>query len=237
MRKICGLLLSVTVTMTAFTAVASPAVASAGGDAAQFLALTNQTRAAHGLAPLIVDSALVSMAQGWSNHMAAAGDISHNPNLSSQAPSNWQHLGENVGMGPSVASIQQAFLDSPHHYANIVNGDFRHVGIAVAYSGGTIFVTVDFMRTFQDGASAATPATSAPRSTPAPARATPVATRTATRTAAAPAATAPKPFAAPKPAVVAAFAPVATPAPDPKLPTQQLAMVLSQLRALDQHAA
>jgi hypothetical protein len=230
MRRICGLLLSVTVTMAAFTAVAAPAGASAAGDASQFLALTNQVRAQKGLPALTVDGSLVSMAQGWSNKMAAAGTISHNPNLSTQAPSNWQRLGENVGMGPSVGSIQQAFLNSPHHYANIVNGEFRHVGIAVAYSGNTIFVTVDFMRTFQDGAA------------PAPVAASKAPAAVARPAAAAPRATAPAASAASKPTAVAAaspapnVAPVATP-PTPKSPPAQLAIVLSQLRALDQHAA
>jgi hypothetical protein len=239
MRKICGLLLSIAVTTTAFTAIAAPAGASAASDASQFLALTNQVRAQKGLPALAAHGGLVSMAQGWSNKMAAAGDISHNPSLSAQAPSNWQRLGENVGMGPSVSSIQQAFVNSPHHYANIVNGEFRHVGIAVAYSGTTIFVTVDFMRTFQDGTAAAPAA--APAAKPAPAAKAPAAKpvaaapRAATPTAVPAKATA---VAAATPAPNTAPAPAATPAPPaPKTPPAQLTIVLSQLRALDQHAA
>jgi hypothetical protein len=239
MRKICGLLLSVTVSLTVFSALASPAGASAATDASRFVALTNQTRAQHGLPALTVSGTLVGIAQGWSDHMAAAGTISHNPNLSAQAPSNWQNLGENVGMGGSVDAIEQAFLNSPHHYTNIVSPDFREVGIAVTYSGSTLFVTVDFMRTFQDTAAAPAPAP-APRPAAAPRPMYPVAAQpVAARPAAVPAAVpvANGPGVTSPPAVVAA---VSTPAPAagaPPVPSRQLAIVMSQLHALDQQSS
>ena len=234
MRKICGLLLSVTVTMTVFTALAPSAGASAASDASQFVALTNQVRAQKGLPALTVHTGLISVAQGWSNHMAAAGTISHNPNLAAQAPSNWAKLGENVGMGGSVSSVQQAFINSPHHYTNIVNPDFREVGVAVTWSGSTLFVTLDFMQTFQDASGAPAPApapkpVAAPKPAPKPA---PVAAKPAT----APVAKTAAPT-SPAPAVAAATAaaPAATPAAP--VPSRQLAFVMSQLHALDEQAA
>ncbi|HMC53165.1 MAG TPA: CAP domain-containing protein, partial [Acidimicrobiales bacterium] len=127
--------------------------ADAPTDAAQFVSLTNQLRASQGLGALSVDPALTAMASRWSDQMAAAGTISHNPNLATQAPSDWQTLGENVGMGPSVTSIHDAFVASPHHYENLVNTSYAYVGVGVTISNGTIFVTEDFM-----GTGGATPA-------------------------------------------------------------------------------
>ncbi len=232
MRKICGLLLSVTVTMTVFTALAPSAGASAASDASRFVSLTNQVRASKGLPALTVHSGLVSVAQGWSDHMAAAGIISHNPNLAAQAPSNWAKLGENVGMGGSVDAVQQAFINSSHHYANIVNPDFREVGVAVTWSGSTLFVTLDFMQTFQDAGAAPAPAV-APAPKPV-AVAAPKPAPVASRPAAVPVAkTAAPASAAPAVAAVAAAAPAPAPAP---APSRQLAFVMSQLHALDQQA-
>ncbi|MBV8979766.1 MAG: CAP domain-containing protein, partial [Acidimicrobiia bacterium] len=109
----------------------------------QFLDLTNQLRSSLGIQTLTPQPQLTTMARNWSAQMAAAGTISHNPNLTSQAPSNWTALGENVGMGGAVAAIQTAFINSPHHYENLANGAYNFVGIGVVDSNGTIFVTVD----------------------------------------------------------------------------------------------
>ncbi len=45
----------------------------------------------------------------------------------------WTKLGENVGTGPSNDPIWNAFVNSAHHYANIVDPDFNRVGVGVAY--------------------------------------------------------------------------------------------------------
>ena len=52
-----------------------------------------------------------------------------------------------MGQGGDVDSLQQAFVNSPSHYHNLVDPAFNLVGIGVVYgSGGMIFVTVDFMQ-------------------------------------------------------------------------------------------
>ena len=159
-------------TFAAGFVTAPSAGADAATEASRFVSLLNQLRASKGLAPLAVDPALTAMAANWSDHMAAAGGISHNPNLANLAPSNWQTLGENVGMGPTVQSIHDAFVASPHHYENLVNASYGYVGIAVTDSNGTIFVTEDFMGT---GGAAYTPA---PAPAPLPAAVTLAAVQT-----------------------------------------------------------
>ena len=113
-------------------------------DAGQFLTLLNQLRASTGVAPLNVDPRLVQVAQAWSDHMAADGTLAHNPNLATQAPSGWTVLGENVGVGGDVSALHNAFVNSPEHYRNMVDGRFNSVGIAVTPGPGVLWVTVDF---------------------------------------------------------------------------------------------
>jgi hypothetical protein len=118
--------------------------ASAGSDGAAFVARTNDARRAHGLRPYAVAADLTAVAYRHSAEMAAQQRLYHNPRLASQV-SNWQAVGENVGMGGSVDSIQGAFLRSPEHRANILANDFTEVGIAtVTDSRGAIWVTEVF---------------------------------------------------------------------------------------------
>jgi len=153
--------------MMALTVVPEAAFADTGSDEATFVAKLNGLRSSKGLRPLAVNGGLTNMARGWSSQMASSGGISHNPSLAAQAPGNWVRLGENVGMGPNVDSLNDAFVASPTHYANIVNGYYDSVGVGVVQSGGTMFVTFDFMST--GGAPQVLSATAAPRSAAAPA--------------------------------------------------------------------
>ncbi len=112
-----------------------------------FVAQINQLRASQGLPTLQVDGTMLGVARSWSDTMAAQGYISHNPYLASQAPAGWTKLGENVGVGYNVASLMQAFINSPAHYANLVDPTWNYVSVGVSYSpDGRMFVTQDFMR-------------------------------------------------------------------------------------------
>lgn len=210
------------------TAIAPAAHADSVSEEAQFLDLTNQLRASLGIQQLTPNAQLISVARNWSAQMAAAGTISHNPALTSQAPSNWTQLGENVGMGGAVGAIQTAFINSPHHYENLANGAYNQVGIGVVDSNGTIFVTVDFMAAPVSGGGsvpkpAAPKATSPPRTAPA----------------AAPRAAAPRPVTAPPTtpaapaAAPAASAPTPTPAPVAVQGSAAFPQILEQLRSVD----
>src|SRR3981081_2261734 len=81
---------------------------------AQFVAKINALRVSKGLVALVPDGHLTDVARAWSAGMAQAGGISHNPNFPNQV-SGWRKLGENVGVGPSVDWLEQAFEASPHH--------------------------------------------------------------------------------------------------------------------------
>jgi hypothetical protein len=127
-------------------AVVAPAAAFADSSSleAQFVAGINAQRSAHGLSPYSVAYDLVSVARGHSSAMASGQSLYHNPSLTSQV-TGWQAVGENVGEGPSVGDLQVAFMNSPEHRANILDGDFTQGGVGVGVDkGGIIWVTEDF---------------------------------------------------------------------------------------------
>lgn len=146
------------------TLAIAPGTAQADGNVGAFLAHLNGLRASKGLPALALNGELSSVAQTHSQQMAAQGTIFHNSSLKTQV-SNWQTLGENVGMGPSVSAIDNAFDNSPGHYANEVNTSYTQVGIgSVTNANGQIFVTLDFRRPMN----ASTPAPPAPKKTTTP---------------------------------------------------------------------
>ena len=125
-----------------------PASASPAGEESCFLSAINAARSAAGAAPLSVQGDLLRISRIWSQTMATASQLFHDPNLTKLAPSNWQALGENVGMGPTCDSIARSFMNSPEHRKNILDPGFTAVGVGVVDSAdGTIWVTEDFMGT------------------------------------------------------------------------------------------
>lgn len=137
--------------VTAVTGIVAPNVASAQAAdrdpnllETQFITAVNSLRSSQGLAAFIVDSETRTVAMGWTEKMAAAGSISHNPNLAKEITASWRKLGENVGTGPDVASVEEAFENSPGHRRNLLDPEFTHVSITVVARGDRIFVTQQF---------------------------------------------------------------------------------------------
>ena len=129
-----------------------------------FLAKINASRSAAGLGPLSVDGGLRSHARNHTQDMIDSGGIYHSTSAELQAAggSGWSKLGENVGRGGTVASLHDAFMNSPGHKANILGG-YNKVGIGTGTSGGLLYVTVVFM---QKGSSTATTTTTTPPQSP-----------------------------------------------------------------------
>lgn len=128
-----------------------------------FVAAVNQERAAAGLAAVSVAADLVGVARQHAVVMADGQDLHHNPNLTTQV-SGWQKVGENVGKGPSVAPIQQAFMESPAHRANVLDPDWTEIGVGVEARDGRLWV----VEVFRQPEAAAAPAPP-PEPAPAPA--------------------------------------------------------------------
>ncbi len=159
--------LLVAVLLIAGLVVASPAERSDAADVgaeSQFVSLTNGVRASQGLPPLEMHGNLTAKARGWAQTMANSGGIFHS-NLPDGITVNWYRLGENVGKGPSVDSIHTALVNSPGHYANLVDPGFRYIGVGVVNANGIIYVSEVFMEpTSQPAPAAPTSATGTPNS-------------------------------------------------------------------------
>ncbi len=148
MKKLWAPVVAVCIVLSGATVLASPAAADTGSDEMAFVHKLNELRASHGLPALGTKGELFDMARAWSGRMAAAGGISHNPDMAAQAPANWARIGENVGVGPDVQSLHNAFVASPLHFKNMIDPGFDWVGVGVVYgTAGIIYVTVNFMRT------------------------------------------------------------------------------------------
>jgi hypothetical protein len=138
--------LFVTAALSALVFLAAPAHADALSDEQQFVVAINQMRSNLGLGPLAVDANLTDVARGWAQKMADAGAISHNPGLAGAVTSDWQKVGENVGVGPTVAQLMDAFTKSPHHYANLSDPSFTYIGVGVVYRGKSMYTSHEFMQ-------------------------------------------------------------------------------------------
>ncbi len=229
--RLIALSTAVAVALTLF--VAGPAAQASGNDAAALVTKLNQLRAQQGLPPLTVDAELTGIGQRWAQHMAQNGTLAHNPDFSAQVTQQWLKLGENVGTGGSADSIHQALVSSAAHYRNMVDPAFTHVGVGAVWSGGTLWVSQQFMRL--EASADPAPAAAQPAPSPAPAPApSPAASPEPAPTAPA----APAPVAAPA-APQAGAAPGAASSAEPAAPVAgdgaglRVVRALEPLRALD----
>jgi hypothetical protein len=162
-RRTTGSLVTAALAASMMVAL-SPAPATASGpNTSSILSAVNSSRASVGRRPLSLRSDLSGVAHRWSQKMAASGTLKHNPNLTGQV-SGWRWVGENVGYGPDWRAVENAFMNSPGHRANILDKDYSQIGIGVVVSGGRVWITQVF-RAPSGSASA-----SKPRSKPASGR-------------------------------------------------------------------
>ena len=164
------LTITVTLLLVATTLLAVP-VASAQGPTrdfnaeSDFLTSLNSQRVAGGLAPLALQGSMTAAADGWALSMVNGSFLAHADDFLTGTPSNWIKVGENVGRGQSVNSLTSAFMTSPSHRANIMDGSYTHIGIAVYIhpTDGRIYTTHRFAALSAPAAPApAAPAPAAP---------------------------------------------------------------------------
>ncbi|MFD2629401.1 CAP domain-containing protein [Oceanobacillus kapialis] len=105
--------------------------------------LTNQERAKQGLAPLKIDTELSKVAREKSRDMASSGYFAHNsPNYGSpfdmmkQFGISYSTAGENIAKGQRTPEeVVNAWMNSEGHRANIMNGNFTHIGVGYVEQG------------------------------------------------------------------------------------------------------
>ncbi|MGW6654964.1 SCP-like extracellular [Streptomyces sp. CB02130] len=118
----------------------SPTDASARSEV---LALVNQERAKVGCSPLSTSAPLTSLAQNFSEDMAARGFFDHtDPDGDTPwdraAQAGVQGLAaENIARGQAAAqAVMEGWMNSEGHRANILNCDYKTIGIGVHEGSG-----------------------------------------------------------------------------------------------------
>ncbi|MGW2637984.1 CAP domain-containing protein [Streptomyces sp. NPDC001348] len=118
---------------------------------AEVLKLVNEERAKVGCSALSANSSLTKLAEGFSSDMAARGFFDH---TDPDGATPWDRAakagisglgGENIARGQAdAASVMEAWMNSPGHRANILNCDFKTLGVGVHYGSGGPWWTQDF---------------------------------------------------------------------------------------------
>ncbi len=125
----------------------------------EIVRLSNEQRQAHGIPPVTAHITLEQAATAHSTEMAQLGYFSHDsPTPGRENPhkrikstgSNARTTGENIATftGHPEASIASksviGWMNSPPHRKNLLDPSFTHMGIGVARTGQTFYVTQNF---------------------------------------------------------------------------------------------
>jgi uncharacterized protein YkwD len=112
----------------------------------QVLDALNADRKTHGRRALPVQIDAQNKAQAWAERLARENRLYHSK-LSDGISTKWCSLGENVGYGPSVAAIQDGYMKSPGHRANVLDTKWNGVGVGYATNGNRIYTVQVFIKT------------------------------------------------------------------------------------------
>jgi uncharacterized protein YkwD len=118
---------------------------------AEVLKLVNVERTKVGCSPVAANSALTDLAQAFSEDMDARDFFDHT-DPSGLSP--WDRAakagitglgGENIARGQaSPEAVMEAWMNSPGHRANILNCDFKTLGVGAQFGSGGPWWTQDF---------------------------------------------------------------------------------------------
>lgn len=113
----------------------------------QMLGLTNEDREQRDRRELDFAAALSKYAKSHSEAMARRGYLFHSSEDQLRAVLNgydWSIAGENVGLGGSLESLENAFMESRLHRKNILRREFIRAAVGVVREDDRLWVTVIF---------------------------------------------------------------------------------------------
>jgi uncharacterized protein YkwD len=113
----------------------------------QMLGLTNEDRIRHDRVRLDFASRISRYAKRHSEAMARKGNLFHSTEDQLRRAlerSEWSLAGENVGVGNSLESLEDAFMASKLHRQNILRPSFRDAAVGIVREHGRLWVTVIF---------------------------------------------------------------------------------------------
>jgi uncharacterized protein YkwD len=107
----------------------------------------NEARDKRGARRLDRRGFLVRAARRHSRWMADTEQRVHRSDLASYVGNrDWNVIGENIGYGPSMEVLHDAFMASPPHRRNALDRRYKNVGVGMALGDdGRIWVTVLFL--------------------------------------------------------------------------------------------
>jgi len=119
-------------------------------DADRILELVNVERTTRGLVPLTRNTQLDAAALAHARDMRDNAFFDHTGSDGSTvgvrataAGYPWTLVGENIGLASVTPQrMMQLWMDSTGHRANILNSDFRELGVAVETNGDVLWVQV-----------------------------------------------------------------------------------------------
>jgi uncharacterized protein YkwD len=117
----------------------------------QVLTLVNVERAKIGCSPLVMDQPLAKLAEDFTKDMAQRNFFDH---TDPDGDDPWERAklagitdlgGENIARGQAdAAAVMDAWMNSPGHRANILNCDFKTLGVGAYFGTGGPWWTQDF---------------------------------------------------------------------------------------------
>jgi hypothetical protein len=130
---------------------AIPALAQQSPEQQQVMDLANADRAKNGLAPLKWDPALAQAATEHAQLMAQQPALSHQypgePDLVARAGAAGAHfrsIAENVALAPTPQALEQEWMNSAPHRANLLNPTMNVIGVGLVKRGGNYYAVEDF---------------------------------------------------------------------------------------------
>jgi hypothetical protein len=111
--------------------------------------LHDQARANASLPALREDPSIDQVARAWAFNQARTGTLAHNPqhvNLVARAVPTWKRITENVGYAPTASRLQEAYMASAGHRANILDRTVQRIAVGcVRDANGRLWSTVNFV--------------------------------------------------------------------------------------------
>lgn len=105
----------------------------------------NQTRVNHGLRILRMDRDLSKYCRRHSQDMAQQDRLYHTTDLVAKVRRyNAKWWGENVGYAGTLRRLRYLWMHSPGHRANLMNRNYRSMGVGVVHARGRLWATTIF---------------------------------------------------------------------------------------------
>ena len=124
--------------------------------AAELVRAANRDRSSRGLPPVHADRALTQAAWEHAVRMVASRTLSHQlpgePDLILRVQRVGLHcstVAENVAEAPTAEQINNEWMHSPLHRANLLDPRVNTIGVAVVQRGGELYAVQDFARVVQ----------------------------------------------------------------------------------------